>query len=70
MKATIKANGMLVVVPETELEAYALGRWSAANMPDWFDCSAKPTPKFMLDCDEFPGAFDPVVLSSGGGHHE
>lgn len=32
MKATIDANGVLMVQAETELEAYALERWSIDNM--------------------------------------
>ncbi|MBB2981768.1 hypothetical protein [Paraburkholderia tropica] len=75
MKATIKADGTLVVMPETEIEAYALGRWSATNMTDWFTGNAKALPKFMLNCEQFPGALDPVVLPNfshlmGRGHHE
>ena len=31
MKAEITANGVLCVSAETELEAYALGRWTQEN---------------------------------------
>jgi len=31
MKATINANGILVVEAETDLEAYALKKWSEDN---------------------------------------
>ncbi|PRZ56594.1 hypothetical protein BX589_101244 [Paraburkholderia fungorum] len=38
MKATIRADGMLVVQPESDLDAYALSRWSAENLKiDWYD---------------------------------
>jgi predicted hotdog family 3-hydroxylacyl-ACP dehydratase len=29
MKATIRADGALAVIPESELEAYALSKWCA-----------------------------------------
>ena len=31
MKATINAKGVLTVLPETEVEAYALRKWAAKN---------------------------------------
>jgi hypothetical protein len=31
MKATIRTDGTLSVIPESELEAYALSRWWANN---------------------------------------
>ncbi|WP_069267402.1 hypothetical protein [Paraburkholderia nodosa] len=62
MKATITAGGMLIVAPENELEAYALGRWSAVNLTDWFTGTNVPERmKFMVNCEAFPGAMDPVL---------
>lgn len=34
MKALLKRNGMLEVTPETEVEAYALDRWSKENFEE------------------------------------
>jgi hypothetical protein len=41
MKTTIRADGFLIVKPESDLEAYALSHWSAANFKrDWYDVRA------------------------------
>ena len=62
MKATISANGTLVIRPESDLEAYALAQWSNVNMADWW-CNVQVTrPRLMTDCSEFPGAFPAVQL--------
>ena len=38
MKATIRADGMLIGRPESDLEAYALSRWSGENLKtDWYN---------------------------------
>jgi hypothetical protein len=37
MKATIRADGMLIIRPESDLEAYALSHWSEENLKtDWY----------------------------------
>jgi hypothetical protein len=61
MKATITAAGELIVKPETELEAYALGRWSATNMTDWYMGGAASLPKLMINCEEWPAALEPLA---------
>lgn len=61
MKATITADGTLIVRPESEIEAYALARWSEVNFPDWSNALASH-PRLMTDCSEFPGACQPVVV--------
>ncbi|WP_028204999.1 hypothetical protein [Paraburkholderia nodosa] len=60
MKATINARGQLIVEPENELEAYALGKWSAVNQMDWF--SAVPTVKLniIVNCERWPDAIEPM----------
>lgn len=56
MKATIQADGMLVVTAETGLEAFALHHWSLENIgADWFDVTRAPAPKIILDASEFRG---------------
>lgn len=65
MKATISAEGVLIVRPESELEAYALAQWSNANMVDWW-CSVHVTrPRLMTDCSEYPGAFPAIEVGAG-----
>lgn len=60
MKATITADGALVVRPESELEAYALARWSESNFRDWANVLVTP-PKLTTDCSDYPGAFGAIV---------
>jgi hypothetical protein len=67
MKTTIRADGILVVSPENGLEAYALGRWSATNLTDWYSGNAKQL-NIIIDCSEYPGAINPVFI--GLGAHE
>lgn len=38
MKATISANGMLIVVADTPAEAYALRQWGIENLHGRWDC--------------------------------
>ncbi|MEX3967289.1 hypothetical protein AB4Y42_34530 [Paraburkholderia sp. EG286B] len=61
MKATINARGQLVVEPENELEAYALGKWSAVNLTDWY--TALPTVKLniIVNCERWPAAMEAVL---------
>ncbi|CAB3783180.1 hypothetical protein LMG28688_01595 [Paraburkholderia caffeinitolerans] len=61
MKATVNARGMLIVEPENELEAYALGKWSAANLTDRF-CASKPDLKLIVNCEQWPDAIEPVTV--------
>ncbi|WP_321896010.1 hypothetical protein [Paraburkholderia heleia] len=60
MKATINARGSLIVEPENELEAYALGKWSAKNLHDWY--SALPTMQLnvMVNLERWPDALEPM----------
>ena len=60
MKATINARGALFVEPENELEAYALGKWSAANLGDWY--SALPTMQLnvIVNLERWPDALEPL----------
>lgn len=60
MKATITSVGALVITPESELEAYALTRWSDANLADWFTASDRGL-NVEIDCSAFPVA--PIVIS-------
>lgn len=52
MKTTISAVGTLIVSPENGLEAYALGRWSAVNLTDWYSGNTKQL-NIIIDCAEF-----------------
>ncbi|SOE85670.1 hypothetical protein SAMN05446935_6144 [Burkholderia sp. YR290] len=55
MKTTILADGTLSITPESDLEAYALDRWSRENITsDWY-CATRvpPAPKLILDCSEY-----------------
>jgi hypothetical protein len=61
VKATITADGTLVVRPKSEIEAYALARWSEANFSDWFNALAS-RPRLMTDCSEFSGALSPIFV--------
>ncbi|BCF88695.1 hypothetical protein [Paraburkholderia largidicola] len=55
MKATIRADGFLLVSAETDLEAYALQRWARENLgADWFDATARqPQAKIILDWSDW-----------------
>lgn len=61
MNATIRADGTLVVSPENELEAYALGRWSSTNFNDWQSVTAKHL-KIVVDCSAWPAAIEPLLM--------
>ncbi|OTP79464.1 hypothetical protein [Caballeronia sordidicola] len=57
MKTTILADGTLSVTPETDLEAYALSRWSTENIrADWYDARISAPPKIILDMSEYAAA--------------
>ncbi|AIP31256.1 hypothetical protein DR64_761 [Paraburkholderia xenovorans LB400] len=61
MKATIQADGTMVITAETEIEAYALGRWSMDSNLDldpnlW-------CPKLVTDCSKYPAAIQPSRVS-------
>ncbi|MEX3961049.1 hypothetical protein AB4Y42_02345 [Paraburkholderia sp. EG286B] len=60
MKATITAKGTLVVEPENELEAYALGKWSSANLTDWYSAIPQGQLNIMVNCERWPAALEPV----------
>lgn len=60
MKAHIAADGTMVITAETELEAYALGRWSLESQLDldrnfW-------RPKLLTDCSKYPEAMQLILL--------
>ncbi|WP_124588254.1 hypothetical protein [Burkholderia cepacia] len=63
MKATIQADGTLVVTAESELDAYALGQWSRANIGDWHNVTAR-TLAIMIDCSAYPRALVPLTIPS------
>lgn len=62
MKATINARGTLIVEPENELEGYALGKWSATNITDWFKVSPTAQLNIMINCERWPAALEPLYL--------
>ncbi|SEI42184.1 hypothetical protein [Paraburkholderia diazotrophica] len=63
MKTTIQANGALLIVPESDLEAYALGKWSKENLVlTGIDDASRP--KIMINMTEYPDALG-VVLMGG-----
>lgn len=55
MKATIKANGTLLIEPENGLEAYALDKWGKANLGDW-GAAMNPCVNMTIDLSAFPAA--------------
>ncbi|RDU99210.1 hypothetical protein [Trinickia dinghuensis] len=57
MKATINADGFLIVQPETDLEAYALKHWAGANLTgDWFNAAGQPALRVIVDLGAFGNA--------------
>jgi hypothetical protein len=53
VKTTILANGTLSITPETDIEAYALSRWSSENITaDWYDARL-PQLKIVLDLSAY-----------------
>jgi hypothetical protein len=57
VKATVRADGTLIVAPESGLEAYALSRWSKENIrSDWYDVRMSPPPNIVVDLSDFPVA--------------
>lgn len=62
MKATIRADGFLVLQPDTDLEAYALKHWSAENLgSDWFNCTGVPRAPITVDMGNFALATGAVL---------
>lgn len=54
MKATIRADGFLVVQPETDLEAYALKHWARENLNvGWYKADALTHAKVIIDLRGF-----------------
>jgi hypothetical protein len=67
MKTTILADGTLSIAPESDLEAYALGRWSRENITnDWY-CATRvpPAPKLIIDCSEYAASMGLFVTVEG-----
>jgi hypothetical protein len=57
VKAIIRADGTLIVAPESGLEAYALSRWSKENIrSDRYDVRMSPPPNIVVDLSDFPVA--------------
>jgi hypothetical protein len=61
MKATIDARGMLVITPETGIEAYALSHWSRRNLNG-------TQVEAVVDMSNFPSLF--VHASDCAAHKE
>ncbi|MBW9102928.1 hypothetical protein [Paraburkholderia phenoliruptrix] len=59
MKTTILADGTLSIKPESELEAYALGKWCERNL-DWRVASDASPPQMIIDCSQYPAAIAPL----------
>lgn len=57
MKASIKADGTLIVYPESETEAYALKQWGSASFELREQAELDRFPKMIVDCGSYPGAF-------------
>lgn len=55
MKATICADGTLVVTPESELDAYALNQWALRNLARIPPPGEEPMPKMITDCSAYAG---------------
>jgi hypothetical protein len=54
VKAAIRADGVLVVIPETDLEAFAVNCWLEKNVPgDWFNAAHPPALKVAADLSAF-----------------
>jgi hypothetical protein len=67
MKTTIRADGTLVIAPETEFEAYALNCWGKENITsDWFDAT-RPQLKIIIDLSEYSHLLDVAVRMPGAG---
>ena len=63
MKTTILADGTLNITPESDLEAYALDRWSRENITcDWYCATRVPAaPKIILDMSKYADAMGVFV---------
>lgn len=57
MKATLTADGTLVVTPENDLEAYALKQWGIASFATLDENALAEFPKITVNCGEFKGGF-------------
>lgn len=47
MKANMRADGLVVLVPDTGIEAFALTRWAAEKLAD-------VSLPIIIDCSNFP----------------
>jgi hypothetical protein len=64
MKTTIRADGTLVIAPESEFEAYALNCWGKENITsDWYDVRG-PHLKIILDLSEYASALSAGTIIS------
>ncbi|MGQ7907250.1 hypothetical protein [Burkholderia sp. BC1] len=61
MKATILSDGTLQILPESDLDAYALGQWSRVNFGDGFNACV-PCVKIMIDLSGYPAALAPLHI--------
>ena len=57
MKATLTADGTLVVTPENDLEAYALKQWGIASFAALDQQALAVFPKITINCGEFKPGF-------------
>lgn len=65
MKTAILANGTLSIAPESDLEAFALDRWSKENITgDWYDVRCQ-RPKIILDLSEYAARMGVFVMVGG-----
>lgn len=57
MKASLTADGTLVVHPENDLEAYAIRQWATLSFGSLDETQAAALPKITVNCGEFKGGF-------------
>lgn len=61
MKTTIRADGTLTIVPESEFEAFALNCWGKQNITtDWYDVRCQ-RPKIIIDLSEYAHLLDVAI---------
>ena len=54
MKAAIRADGTLVITPETDLEAFAVSCWIEKNATtDWYNAAPPAVPKVIANLSAF-----------------
>ncbi|HEX7906834.1 MAG TPA: hypothetical protein VF534_01910 [Paraburkholderia sp.] len=64
MKTTIRADGTLVIEPESGFEAYALNCWGRENITnDWYD-ARRPQLKIIIDLSAYADQLMPALLTS------